>query len=67
MTVEREAQLRAHMTGKSVVLTGRGVRVQAFPVHEAGWKRELVRTTPVEETDVEELDIEYDTPGCEAE
>lgn len=51
MTIERQAQLRAHVTGRPVVLSGRGVRVQAWPVHETGWKRELLRTTPL---DVEE-------------
>jgi len=64
MAVERQAQLRAHATGRPVVLTGRGVRVQAWAIHEAGWKRELLRTTPLETEDSEELDIEYDSPGC---
>jgi Zn-dependent peptidase ImmA (M78 family) len=64
MTVERQAQLRAHATGRPVVLTGRGVRVQAWPIHEAGWKRELLRTTPLNVEDPEDLDIEYDSPGC---
>jgi hypothetical protein len=54
MAVERQAQLRAHATGRPVVLAGRGVRVQAWPIHEAGWKRELLRTTPLEEEDVQE-------------
>lgn len=66
MTLEREAQLRSHSTGKPITLTGRGVRVQGFPIHEAGWKRELLRTTPLDD-EPEDLDIEYDTPGCEAE
>jgi hypothetical protein len=64
MTIERQAQLRAHATGRPVTITGRGVRVQAWPVHEAGWKRELLRTTPL---DREEPDIEYESPGCYAE
>lgn len=54
MTVERQAQLHAHATGRPVVLTGRGVRVQAWPIHEAGWKRELLRTTPLETEDGED-------------
>jgi len=66
ITVERQAQLRAHATGRPAVLTGRGVRVQAWPVHEAGWKRELLRTTPLETDDPDDLDIEYETPGCKA-
>ncbi|QDT53378.1 hypothetical protein Pan44_13950 [Caulifigura coniformis] len=66
MTVERQAQLRAHATGRPAELTGRGVRVQAWPVHEAGWKRELLRTTPLETDDAEDLDIERESPGCEA-
>lgn len=68
MTIERQAQLRAHATGKPAVMTDRGVRVQAWPVHETGWKRELLRTTPLEfEESDEEMDIEYDTPGCSSE
>jgi Zn-dependent peptidase ImmA (M78 family) len=59
MTVERQAQLRAHATGRPVVLTGRGVRVQAWPVHEAGWKRELLRTTPVEDENPLDPELEY--------
>jgi hypothetical protein len=65
MTIERQAQLSAHASGRPIVLTGRGVRVQAWPVHEAGWKRELLRTTPLSADDPDELDVEYDSPGCE--
>jgi Zn-dependent peptidase ImmA (M78 family) len=64
MTVERQAQLRAHATGRPVVLTSHGVRVQAWPIHEAGWKRELLRTTPLNAEDSENLDVEYESPGC---
>ncbi|HVJ87139.1 MAG TPA: hypothetical protein VM452_15900 [Caulifigura sp.] len=64
MTIERQAQLQAHASGRAVEQTGRGVRVQAWPVHEAGWKRELLRTTPLDQDEPEELDIEYETPGC---
>lgn len=64
MTVERQAQLRAHASGQPVAMTGRGVRVQAWPVHEAGWKRELLRTTPLDVEEPDELDVEYESPGC---
>jgi Zn-dependent peptidase ImmA (M78 family) len=54
MAVERQAQLQAHATGRPAVLSGRGIRVQAWPIHEAGWKRELLRTTPLGTDDDEE-------------
>jgi hypothetical protein len=53
LSLEQEAQSRAHATGQAVTLRGRGVVVQAWPVHEPGWKRELLRTTPIDD-DVEE-------------
>jgi Zn-dependent peptidase ImmA (M78 family) len=45
LSLESEAQSLAHRTGEAVSLSGRGVRVQCWPVHERDWKRELVRTT----------------------
>jgi Zn-dependent peptidase ImmA (M78 family) len=67
MTIERQAQLRAHATGRPVVLTGRGVRVQAWPIHEAGWKRELLRTTPSSSDNSEDLNLaDHMTDSCEA-
>ncbi|MBX3443408.1 MAG: ImmA/IrrE family metallo-endopeptidase [Planctomyces sp.] len=54
LSLEREAQSRAHESGRGVTLKGRGVRVQAWPVHEPGWKRELLRTTPLDEDAVQE-------------
>jgi len=49
LALEQEAQSRAHRTGEGVSLIGRGLRVQAWAIHEPAWKRELVRTTPVED------------------
>jgi hypothetical protein len=49
MPVEQEAWRRAHATGLPSELRTAEVRVQAWAVHEAGWKRELLRTTPGEE------------------
>jgi len=57
LTVERQAQLRAHATGRPVVLAGSGVRVQAWPIHETGWKRELLRTTPLDAEESVDLDV----------
>jgi hypothetical protein len=49
LSLERDAQSQAHASGKAVILRGGGVTVQAWPVHEPGWKRELLRTTPIDE------------------
>jgi hypothetical protein len=56
LALEREAQLQAHASGKAVVLRGSGVTVQAWPVHEPGWKRELLRTTPIDDDLQEPID-----------
>jgi hypothetical protein len=49
MPVEQEAWRRAHATGEACELRSPEVRVQAWAVHEPGWKRELLRTTPGDE------------------
>lgn len=51
LALEKAAQSQAHRTGRGVSLEGRGVRVQAWPVHEPAWQRELVRTTATEAGD----------------
>jgi hypothetical protein len=56
LLLEREAQGLAHESGEAVTLRGRGVIVQAWPVHEPGWKRELLRTTPLDGDGDEQLD-----------
>lgn len=49
LPLEREARRRAHETGRPCEIIGAEVRVQAWAVHEPGWKRELLRTTPVDD------------------
>ncbi len=61
LTIERRAQLRAHATGQPAILSGHGVRVQAWPVHEPGWKRELLRTTPLDTENPEVHEIDGDS------
>lgn len=43
--IERRGQGDAHLLGLPVNLTHGLLRVQAWPIHEPGWKREIVRTT----------------------
>jgi Zn-dependent peptidase ImmA (M78 family) len=54
MSVEQEAQRRAHTTGEPVVLQAGGLRVQAWAIHEPNWKRELLRTTSLDDDAVED-------------
>jgi hypothetical protein len=49
LPAEREVWRRVHEAGAAIVREQDGVRVQGWPVHEAGWKRELLRTTAVGE------------------
>jgi hypothetical protein len=46
LPIEREVWTRVHQHGEACELWTPEVRVQGWPVHEPGWKRELLRTTP---------------------
>lgn len=46
---ERQAWQHAHTTGRPCDLIANEIRVQAWPIHEPGWKRELLRTTAPDE------------------
>ncbi|MCC7419717.1 MAG: ImmA/IrrE family metallo-endopeptidase [Planctomycetaceae bacterium] len=48
-SVERRAQGDTHLLGIPSELRHGGLRTQAWPIHEPGWKREILRTTPVED------------------
>ena len=41
---ERRIQQRVHREGQSLFIHEHGFSVQAWPVHEDGWKREIFRT-----------------------
>lgn len=43
--IERHCWKEVHRTNRSVELSEQGLSVQAWPVHEPGWKREILRTT----------------------
>lgn len=45
---EREVRNRAHASGKAIDRRAAGMRIRAWPVHEAEWKREILRTEPLE-------------------
>lgn len=47
--VEKRAQQEAHHEAVSVDVTEGPLRTQAWPIHEPGWKREILRTTVGEE------------------
>lgn len=49
--IESRAQLQAHESGQPVKLATDGLSIQAWPIHEPHWKREILRTT-LEEIDV---------------
>ncbi|QDU62569.1 hypothetical protein Pan216_34360 [Planctomycetes bacterium Pan216] len=42
--LERELQRQVHDSGVPAAREGEGIRVQAWPIHEPGWKREILRT-----------------------
>jgi hypothetical protein len=44
---ERAAQAAAHDTGRIDQRTGDQMRVAAWPIHEPGWRREIVRAEPL--------------------
>lgn len=48
LPIERSSWRQAHTTGEPVDVRDGSVRVQVWAVHEPDWKRELLRTTPVE-------------------
>jgi len=43
--LERNCQQEVHRINKTLEIQERGLRIQCWPVHEPGWKREIVRTT----------------------
>jgi predicted transcriptional regulator len=49
--LERSAWQRAHETGEPTVETDYLCRVQAWPIHEPDWKREILRTEWLAEAD----------------
>jgi hypothetical protein len=51
LPLEQRIWRTVHQTGRPAEATGAGVRVQCWPVHEPGWKRELARTTALEGID----------------
>jgi hypothetical protein len=51
LPAERAVWRQVFDTARPSEITAQGVRVQAWPIHEPGWKRELLRTTAVEEFD----------------
>ncbi|QDU36629.1 hypothetical protein Mal4_09160 [Maioricimonas rarisocia] len=52
LPLEAEVQQRLAGGEERVERIGDGVRVQGWAVHEPGWPRELLRTTPVEPLDL---------------
>lgn len=66
LPVERRVWQRVHETGRSHSEVHDGVRVQGWAVHEAGWKRELLRSTVTEGIDAApDMDDDWEA-GCEA-
>lgn len=48
LPMERTVWRQVHASGEPVDMQDGSVRVQAWAVHEPGWKRELLRTTPID-------------------
>lgn len=48
LPLERRIWREVHETGRPAEGRGGGIRVQAWPVFEPGWRRELLRTTATE-------------------
>jgi hypothetical protein len=46
--LELYAWQAAHATGLAAERRECGLRVRAWPIHEDGWKREILRTEPTE-------------------
>jgi hypothetical protein len=61
LPIEREVWKTVHVSGRAAERSRDGVRVQGWPVHEPGWKRELLRASPLEGVDAAETipDDEY--------
>lgn len=51
LSTEKDVWARVHSSGAAQETSTDSVRVQGWPVHEPGWKRELLRTTVVDEFD----------------
>jgi Zn-dependent peptidase ImmA (M78 family) len=47
--IERACWRQAHQSGEPMQQTVGSLRVQAWPVHEPHWKREILRTRPADE------------------
>ena len=48
LPIEQKVWKKCHTSGSAMDVSRDGLRVQAWPVHEDGWKREIVRTTPLD-------------------
>jgi len=64
LPLERRIWRLVHESGRSAEAEGEGIRVQGWPVHEPGWRRELLRTTATE--GLEGVGAAYDD-DCECE
>ncbi len=51
-TLERECWRAVHESGEALERSGAGCTVRGWPVHEEGWKRELLRLDWLEEPEV---------------
>ncbi len=49
LPVERDCWAKANESGKPLGRIATGVAVKAWPVHIPGWRREILRTTPIED------------------
>ncbi|HEX4147541.1 MAG TPA: ImmA/IrrE family metallo-endopeptidase [Pirellulales bacterium] len=49
--IEADCRRAAHDTGKTATQIGGAFRVRAWPIHEPGWKREVVRLEPAAGTE----------------
>lgn len=47
LPAEQVLQQRVHTEGQAFELRQPGLRIQGWPIHEPGWKREILRTTPL--------------------
>lgn len=46
--LEQSCQAAANRTGRPAARIGQAMRVRAWPVHEPGWKREILRSEPTD-------------------
>jgi len=59
LSAEREAVRECHLSGRPLSFLTDSLRLEIWPIHETGWKREILFTLPLVSEDSPEYECDY--------